>query len=75
MPRLGVLIALVAVVVLVIFVVVPLAGQAVALYTDWLWFHEVGYASVFTTILWSKVLLGLLAGAVGFVVRRRRRRA
>jgi hypothetical protein len=68
MPRLGVLIALVAVVVLTIFVVVPLAGQAIALYTDWLWFHEVGYASVFGTILEAKALLGFLAAVVAFVV-------
>jgi uncharacterized protein len=68
MPRLGFLIAPVVIVVVVIFVVVPLAGQAITLYTDWLWFHEVGYASVFTTILWSKVLLGFLAAVVGFVV-------
>jgi hypothetical protein len=55
------LIALGLMVVLVIVVVVPLAGAAVALYTDWLWFHEVGYASVFETVLGAKALLGLLA--------------
>ena len=28
-----------------------LVGQTVPLYTDWLWFQEVGYARVFVTIL------------------------
>jgi uncharacterized membrane protein (UPF0182 family) len=68
MPRLGVLIVLVVIVVLVIFVVVPLAGEAIALYTDWLWFQEVGYASVFETILGAKALLGFLAAVVAFVM-------
>jgi hypothetical protein len=29
------------------------------LYTEWLWFHEVGYASVFTTSLTTRVALGV----------------
>ncbi|MHB0885664.1 MAG: UPF0182 family membrane protein [Bacillota bacterium] len=33
-------------------------------YTDYLWFGSLGYANVFTSILWTKVWLGLLVGAV-----------
>ncbi|OGL19558.1 MAG: hypothetical protein A3G97_13830 [Candidatus Rokubacteria bacterium RIFCSPLOWO2_12_FULL_69_21] len=40
-----------------------LVGQAVPLYTDWLWFQEVGYAQVFVTILslrgWLFIGVGL----------------
>ena len=39
------------------------------IYTDWLWFDNLGYLSVFTTILWTRVWLfivgaGLFGGAV-----------
>jgi uncharacterized membrane protein (UPF0182 family) len=47
---------------LVLFVILPLGGQAVTLYTDWLWFQEVGQPGVFSTILWTKALLGVGAG-------------
>jgi uncharacterized membrane protein (UPF0182 family) len=33
------------------FIALSLVGQAVPLYTDWLWFQEVGFTSVFTTRL------------------------
>jgi uncharacterized membrane protein (UPF0182 family) len=56
------------IVLLVLFVVLPLGGQALTLYTDWLWFHEVGFASVFTTILSAKAVLALAGGAVVFVL-------
>ncbi|MGH7816855.1 MAG: UPF0182 family protein [Candidatus Binatia bacterium] len=35
--------------------------QGISLYSDWLWFGEVGYSQLFTTILFYKTLLGLLA--------------
>jgi uncharacterized membrane protein (UPF0182 family) len=63
MGRLGV-VAVMA----VLFVVLPFGRQAVELYTDWLWFHEVGFPGVFGTILSTKALLGLVAGAVAFLV-------
>ena len=37
-------------------------GQAISLYTDWLWFQEVGYSQVFTTSLTSKLILALVFG-------------
>ena len=39
--------------------------QGIALYSDWLWFGEVGYTQIFSTILFYKTLLGLF-GAVVF---------
>lgn len=45
----------------VLFLVVFL-GQALTLYTDWLWFQEVGFTQVFTTSLGYKLVLGLLSG-------------
>ncbi len=37
-------------------------------YTDWLWFGEVGYTSVFWTTLKTKLALGLIGGVAFFVV-------
>ena len=39
-------------------------GQAISLYTDWLWFQEVGYAQVFTTSLTFKIILALVFGGI-----------
>ncbi|HSB78606.1 MAG TPA: UPF0182 family protein [Candidatus Methylomirabilis sp.] len=47
---------------LLVFVAFSLLGQTVPLYTDYLWFQEVKFASVFTTILWTKAILALAAG-------------
>jgi uncharacterized membrane protein (UPF0182 family) len=62
MARLGVVVVMV-----VLFMVVPLGRQVVELYTDWLWFDEVGFAGVFATIVWTKLLLGMGAGVVVFL--------
>jgi uncharacterized membrane protein (UPF0182 family) len=48
--------------ILILFVLLGVAGQALPLYTDYLWFQEVKLVSVFTTILWTKLALGLAAG-------------
>jgi hypothetical protein len=63
MGRLGVL-----VVMALVFVALPFGRQAVELYTDWLWFGEVGFSPVFATILSTKVLLGAGAGILAFLV-------
>jgi uncharacterized membrane protein (UPF0182 family) len=62
-------------------VVVALAILAVFIhyYGDWLWFANLGFAKVFTTILWAKVLtfaafallFGMFAGVNLFMARRR----
>ncbi len=63
---------------LLILIVLALVGQAVPLYTDWLWFQEVGYAGVFVTILtlrgWLFIGVGLgtflfLYGNLAFAAR------
>ena len=53
----------------VLFVLLLLSlGNSLALYVDWLWFEEVGYQSVFTTLLSSQILVGGAFGAVFFLV-------
>ncbi len=44
------------------------AGQIVGFYTDWLWFREVRFTSVFVTVLQTQVLLGAVTGAVFFLI-------
>ena len=43
-------------------------SNSLALYVDWLWFGEVGYQSVFTTILFTQALVGGTFGLVFFLV-------
>ena len=38
------------------------------LLTDWYWFVEIGFSSIFITILYSKILLGLGVGILTFFV-------
>ena len=47
---------------LLVFIVFSFLGQTVPLYTDYLWFQEVKFTSVFITILWTKAILALVAG-------------
>ncbi|MBI2360870.1 MAG: UPF0182 family protein, partial [Deltaproteobacteria bacterium] len=51
----------------VLFLVIFL-GQAISLYTDWLWFQEVGFTRVFTTTLTFKLILGLVFGGLFFLL-------
>lgn len=50
--------------ILIVFIALNLASQVLPLYTDYLWFQEVGFTSVFTSILWTKILLGLAVGTL-----------
>ena len=59
-PRLGLWL-------LVGFILLSLFGQAVPLFTDWLWFQEVGFTTVFITRLQLSGWLFLGLGAVVFV--------
>ncbi len=54
--------------ILIVFVILGVLGQLLPLYTDYLWFQEVKLASVFTTILWTKLALGLAAGLAFAIV-------
>ncbi|HEY1371018.1 MAG TPA: UPF0182 family protein [Candidatus Binatia bacterium] len=49
------------------FIILLSVGQSIAFYTDWLWFQEVGYTGVFTTIVGVKLLLALLSGGLFFL--------
>ncbi|HSE02676.1 MAG TPA: UPF0182 family protein [Methylomirabilota bacterium] len=49
------------------FIILSLAGQAVPLYTDWLWFQEVGFTTVFTTRLQLSGWLFIGLGVAVFV--------
>ncbi len=44
------------------------AGQILGFYTDWLWFREVQFTSVFVTVLRTQVLLGMVTGAAFFLI-------
>ncbi len=48
--------------------VVNTAGQIVGFYTDWLWFREVQFTSVFLTVLQAQVLVGMVTGVVFFLI-------
>jgi len=54
--------------VLVAVVILASAGGLIRLYTDWLWFQEVGFAAVFATVLQTQVALGLVFGFVFLLV-------
>ena len=38
--------------------------QGIALYTDWLWFQEVGYTQLFTLSISYKIILAVLSGGL-----------
>ena len=43
-------------------------GQIVGFYTDWLWFGEVQFTSVFVTVLQTQVLLEVVTSAAFFLI-------
>src|SRR5262245_64742998 len=51
----------------VLFLAIGAVGQAVPLYTDWLWFKEVGFTQVFTTRLALNGWLFLGLGGAVFI--------
>jgi hypothetical protein len=52
----------------VTFALLSTVGQIVGFYTDWLWFGEVQFTSVFLTILRTQILLGLVTGFAFFAI-------
>ncbi len=44
--------------------VLGVGGRLAGFYTDLLWYREVGYADVFTTVLWTRIGLFAVAGVV-----------
>jgi uncharacterized protein len=57
----------VAVVVLLILLVGP---RFISIYTDWLWFEDIGYQSVYSKIIWTRIAVfaisALIAGLIVF---------
>ena len=45
-------------------VVLGVGSQLIDIYVDWLWFSEVGYRSVFSTVLLTRVAQFMVAGLV-----------
>ena len=58
---LTIILAIVALIVIVI-------GPAVRLYTDLLWFRSLGYGTIFSTILITRISIGLLLGVIFFAL-------
>ena len=49
-----------------LFIIVPALTYLLAYYTDWLFFVETGFASVFTTKLYAQTGIGVLFGGLLF---------
>lgn len=49
---------------LAVVVLLLIGPRLVDAYVDWLWFGELGYRSVFTTVLFTRVVVFLVAGLV-----------
>ena len=58
-----------ALILILVFVVLGLVAQLIPLYTDWLWFEEVGYSQVFLSILSLRggLFTGMLIAALVFL--------
>ncbi|MHB1041252.1 MAG: UPF0182 family membrane protein [Eubacteriales bacterium] len=54
--------------VVLIVVLILLAVNGARLYTDWLWFHSLGYQHVFTTIIFSDIGLRVAVGVAFFLL-------
>jgi len=54
------------IILLVIAFFVLISSGLVKLITDWFWFKGVGFENIFTTILGTKIILGLIAGLISF---------
>jgi uncharacterized membrane protein (UPF0182 family) len=69
MPRLSRRGRVTLIVLAAVLVAFALIGTAVDIWTDRLWFGEVHFTNVFTTILWTKVIMFLVFGvAMGLLV-------
>jgi hypothetical protein len=55
---------LIGLLVAAVFLVFFFFGEIVTLYTDWLWFQEIGFRQVFTTILTNKLILAVVFGGI-----------
>ncbi len=54
------------VILILLAVILPFMSSLVGFYTDWLFFVETGFSTVFTTVLYAKTGVGLCVGALLF---------
>src|SRR4030067_1515557 len=52
----------------VALLVLFIAPNLLGLLTDWYWFQEIGFTTIFTTILITKLFLGLAIGIMSFAI-------
>ena len=52
----------------IVALLVIFGGALVGLYTDYLWFKDMGYQKVFTTRLGTQLTIGFLFGALFFAI-------
>ncbi|MFT4044519.1 MAG: UPF0182 family protein [Gordonia sp. (in: high G+C Gram-positive bacteria)] len=52
-----------------ILVLLLIGPRIVSVVTDWLWFSDLGYTEVFSTIVWTRILLFVIVGlVVGLII-------
>ncbi len=55
-------------VLILVVLLVTFTGSIVGLYTEFLWFNEIGQSQVFTKVLTTKVVSGFIFGIIFFIV-------
>ncbi|MBI2844213.1 MAG: UPF0182 family protein [Armatimonadetes bacterium] len=55
-------------IIIVVLLAIIFGSTIVRLYTDWLWFDDLGYTSIFSKMIWARISLGLSLGALFFVI-------
>ncbi len=57
-----------AIIGILVLLTIIFAGNIIELYTGWLWFSEVDYASVFKTVLACRIILGAGVALLAFIL-------
>lgn len=57
-----------AILIVISFLVIIFGSTLVRLYTDWLWFQEIGYTKLFTLPITARLLIGSGVGIVAFAL-------
>jgi hypothetical protein len=53
---------------ILILIVVLFGGGAARLYTDWLWFSDLGYSTIFSKIIWTRIGIAALFTVLFFCI-------
>ncbi|MDA2936166.1 UPF0182 family protein [Patescibacteria group bacterium AH-259-L05] len=57
------------IIIFVLFILISFFGSGIInLITDWYWFNSVNYESIFTTILSTQIILGIIVGILTFAL-------